>query len=289
MKYDKPKIALYNYNAFNITNALSGFKRYDKYKAIGNEKKVINELDSIKSKLEENGFEIIYSSSRWPRDIYVHDGKNLIPNYDPHIFGEGGKVIQGKDFVLLSSSIKNNLQSKDKIKYFEGKKIYFIEPMKINNKFISSNMHIDLSIGSIPYIDVLTVDSSHYEQQKSLFDRINKNHGTTVIPINIDKNKKKLFHNNYLVVNDFVLTDPNAEYLNSVLDQFNIDLQHIDVNMEGNPKNDGSIRCLTNIVEDEETENFLKDYEEVLKLATKVYMASGAKPNLAHLMKTVKK
>jgi hypothetical protein len=281
MLFNKPKIALFNLNSYIEVNT----------KTKDNE--AIDEIKEIKSSLIKNNFEIIETSTRWPRDKFIYDEDFLITREDYDKLGEGGLIIQGKNFVLLSNAL-NNQEYISKIKennFFKNKTIYFIDPMKINNTYIHSGMHIDLTIGSIPSLDLLTVDENHYNQQRNLFKMLERNHGVSIIPIEIKSSEKKLYFNNYLVVEDeipYVLTDPNATYLNSILEQFNLNLDHIGISMVGNPILDGSIRCLTNIIKTDEAIQYLNDYEILLQRANMLKIHTGIDPNYKSLLDSIR-
>jgi hypothetical protein len=120
---------------------------------------------------------------------------------------------------------------------------------------------------------------------------LERNHGVSIIPIEIKSSEKKLYFNNYLVVEDeipYVLTDPNATYLNSILEQFNLNLDHIGISMVGNPILDGSIRCLTNIIKTDEAIQYLNDYEILLQRANMLKIHTGIDPNYKSLLDSIR-
>lgn len=282
MKYEKPKIVMHY---------------LDRYQYSSEKGKDIDEFNAINKTIQSHGYEVLPIKTRWPRDAYVHDGTNLITQFEQGNLGVGGLIVESDDFVIFSSVVKDmfHCDPKKAIKrknMFKDKKIYFVEPMvNKNGTYIDQNMHIDTTIGSIPSLNLLTVDEDHYKQRKTLFNKISRENYTEIIPIKINQENKRSWHNNYLVIENgetLVITDGYADNVNKVLQNLNINLSPIDIGMIANPKLGGSIRCLTNIVKNEETEIFINDLEKVEEKVIHVFIATGVKPNLEQVLNIVR-
>lgn len=219
------------------------------------------EIDSIRKLIINLGYETINSSIIWPRDTYNFVNNTTITDDEYGFLGIGGMTIIGNDFILLSTALFNSKFSKDKEifdKYFQKlfpkHQFYFIHPMlKDNGELYNNNQHLDLSIGIIPSLNYLSIDNKHYKQNKQTINYIQKKHKINLDIISTTENERKLYGNNYLVIEEpfqtpIVISNSLTLTINEKLKKQKIELYHPEKEIKYSPKQGGSIRCLTNLV-----------------------------------------
>lgn len=167
MKYDKPKIVLYNLKGYNEINT----KENDSF--------VVKEIISLEKTIKDNGYEIVPCSYRWPRDLYVKYDI-LIPRYKFNELGEGGLIVQGKDFVLISSKVKKKLY--DLKDFEEHEQINYDYNNKENNskivedyKKLVKNRGIKFYLNEdqgIKFKDWLNHEESQLFKNKKIYDKV---------------------------------------------------------------------------------------------------------------------
>ncbi|VVB57772.1 Uncharacterised protein [Candidatus Anstonella stagnisolia] len=235
--------------------------------------KLNEERDSVERALRQNGFEITYSSYRWARDNIVYFKGNVLDSYMFSTLGTGGLVVGGKNFVLLSSHVTSTplLTVSTALQLFSvigpgGKTVsqelfpnaqpFFLEPMKTaDGSLYSPNLHIDLSVGSIPPLNLITVDYMHYMQQREIFNALkNKGVEVRVTEPNSDE-QRRLYGNNYFVAwegreKPFVLVNKASTEVLAALEDFKdkMDITTTDRDIIIHPSGqNGGVGCMTNL------------------------------------------
>lgn len=150
----------------------------------------------------------------WPNDLYLQSNGIVIPAEGPFAeLGKGGYYVLGEDFVLASAWIEDAFrrQVRDHPGFrraFAGKRVYFIEPYVLRLragsriKRIRLGGHIDLTIGYVPRVRVLTLADLHYATVESKIRAIAQRHGLVVKLTTMDPPLSyHPFVNNYFVLN----------------------------------------------------------------------------------------
>jgi|GEM_PF-3348762 len=233
----------------------------------------ISERDSVERALRKNGFEITYSLYRWARDNIVYYKGNVLDSYLFSALGTGGIVLEGSNFVLFSTvisdvplqAVRTSLElfhvtgPQNKTVFetlFPNARPFLLKPMQNSDgTHYSSTHHIDLTVGSIPALNLVTVDCMHYMQQRSVFDSL----GKMGIEVRVTEPKsdaqRRLYGNNYFVASEgrekpFVLVNRGSTEVLSALEDFRgkIDIETTDTDIVVHPTiQEGGIRCMTNI------------------------------------------
>jgi hypothetical protein len=232
---------------------------------IGNQKEIANKISK--------NFDVKTVKTMWPRDSFVYfggkyikrDSPENIDGYNP--FGEGGHILTGKDYLLISDMVYNHDQipkdSQNKPEYKkvkkaiidEGKKYYpnariHVAPSGYFNRGKGHN-HIDMFCLLIQGRGLLLVDTYYGKcaGTSKEYDKIAEKEKLKLIKY--DGSKDKVWNPlNALVLPENknsspkVVVDNKAKSLIKLLK--NEEVETIGVEMPQNSFPGGKIRCQTN-------------------------------------------
>ncbi len=228
------------------------------------------EHNSLLEVLAKLNFRLVSSPYDWPRDEYVYNRGIFFSYFDFGSLGSGGNIVFGERFVLVSTrvlydanfSVKQFLEDHSG-RMFPGLDVVMVEPLKkpygdpiypasIDYHFSG---HIDLTIGSVPSRNLLTVDSGYYEQQREIFEQLSLAYGTTVVPIIAQGEKERnQWGNNYFVVEEglaepLIVANNGSNRVVAELRNMGLQVFCPRVKIKHSPRTyDGGIRCMTNVV-----------------------------------------
>ena len=246
-----------------------------------------NSQENIVRALKKKGYNAIKVDEQWPRDSYVQFNDNYVfrgeAGINGNIFGEGGNVQRGKDYILVSdnaycfndikreSDIKNHEEFEKTVKRL-GKKEHnskiYVAPTGIDfskEKVEFSKMghgHIDMFTLLLPESKILFYDT-HFGKganQNKIYNEIAKNEGLEFIEFNGSKNGV-WYPLNAAVLSgkdsECVLLDSKARSLIEELVKRGIDVIPVEMPQNSNPA--GKLNCQTNTF-------YLKDEKKILSL-----------------------
>lgn len=232
--------------------------------------------NNICAALRNRGYFVKPISEPWPRDKYVLFNKKYIPSEEldssGNVFGDGGNVQLGKDFVLVSDNafyfneIKKDVDFQRLIKdrdYYEsskkiisnkGKEQYNVRVHVAPTGYFFGNSsaqgHIDLFTLLLPTSKVLIFDKYFGKDANVNYDynKICEKEGIKFLEY--DGSKEGIwFPLNSLVLpnsqKEKVVIDSNARLLNRLLDKEGVERVLVDMPQRNYPA--GKINCQTNL------------------------------------------
>ncbi len=215
-----------------------------------------DERMSIGRALHETGLDVYYTNTLWPNDSYILQNGVCLPEKDFGKLAHGGNYVFGPDFVLVSSRIVDELhdlmKKNDYVKkLFEGKEIVLINPYNQRLTGVEGNElqpeHIDLTVGSVPFANLLSADKAHYEQEKKTFDYLTQKYGLKLTIVAQGANGQgQLCPNNFYTVNNppVVVANSMNNPLKGVIDARVVETDEAICYLPG--KFGGSVKCVTN-------------------------------------------
>ena len=240
--------------------------------------KEINERWNILEAYSRAKFETYANfNDTWLNDAYVHlDGKYL-PTHEFASFnegrnaqlGHGGSYVIGDSFVLISSSIreafeKASIDNKAFREFFGDREKIFLQPYDAMIHNEKGDMlkpeHLDLTIGYVPCAKKMYVDVHHYEQVREVLDALKDKHGVEIRTTDIDDpDGFSVFPNNFFYLPSF----KEGELPVIVANPYKGISERLEKDLEGKVRvvspaspiiglasNNGSIKCITNQVDD---------------------------------------
>lgn len=210
------------------------------------------ERKSIGHALAETGLEVYATDKNWPRDAYLSNSGLFIAERDFGKLAHGGYYIFGDGFVLVSSSIQEDLEKKIKDSghfrgLFEESKPIFVPPYSGKLILVDGSelepWHLDLTIGYVPSARLLTVDEKQFAQEEEIFEKLKKE-----FDVKVKTTTGYGFPNNYFAFRDgdnvFVIANRANSPFNKG-EEFKVIETSIPIlNIA---KNGGSVRCAVNI------------------------------------------
>lgn len=144
----------------------------------------LNERYRFKAKLQKLGYDVLTETNvTWTRNHFLAFDKFLVGEKENTILADGGIYIFGKDFVLASLTRETNkdVYKRAVRKFWESfgiEKLYFIPvakktPLRWNELGATyEDPDLDWTIGSVPWLDIYTVDTDHYREQREIFRQV---------------------------------------------------------------------------------------------------------------------
>lgn len=240
------------------------------YSRIAAQSTLPDETVLIEAALKEAGCNVKRVDVLWPRNSFSSIGQiyYTIDYFEKYPsanqlsalswFGDGGCVIPGHDFIIVSSYyvIRRNREKVKKVlqKLFPGE-IFFVEPFQGLSfvepghiDHVNDIYHIDQTVGCVPSARLITVEKAHYDAAQEDFDVIDSHTDYHVVPIDSGNEICVLGHN-YLVVEE----QPNVVISNEAASQVNAELRNHGVTvietpqpLVSMPRSGCSVRCATN-------------------------------------------
>lgn len=230
---------------------------------------------NIASALRNKGYSVKEVGEAWPRDKYVLFKDKYIPSVDEgssgNVFGEGGNVQLGKDFVLVSDNAfyfndikkdvdfeklfknKNYYESAKNIISEKGKRQYGVSVHVAPTGCFFGNPsfqgHIDLFTLLLPNSKILIFDK-HFGKGANLnydYNKIAEREKLKFIEYDGDKEGVWFPLNSLVLPNsqkEKVVIDSNANWLSKILEREGVETIKVDMPQRYHPA--GKINCQTN-------------------------------------------
>lgn len=208
------------------------------------------ERNGLAEWLKENGLNVIKADCHWPRDKYVWHKNNYV--YDYSYFEEGGCFVFGKNYFVASADEDFDRRRRmhtreERLKELYGTPFYMVPSMRDKE---GPRGHLDLSISIIESRKLLLVDARHYRQQKRLFEKIAYEQGQKLVSV-ASADEGRLWPMNMLVLDNekktTVIANSECKRVLKILNKYDLDMITYDI--LDVPSLGGSIRCITNTVE----------------------------------------
>lgn len=233
----------------------------------------------IASALRSRGHFVREIDYDWPRNEYVYfNGKYFFERNNEfesflkgNVFGNGGMVQTGDDFLIVSDAAFKYDSFKNKVdaKMLEKDKEYYEESKKLisesGEKKYGSRVHVAPTWeanGDIDMYTLLLPKSKILFYDKSFGNGANKDNGYNILAekenlkfVELDGKKSEAWYPlNSLVLsrgeNDLIVLDKNSKSLIKVLDREGIDFIPVDFPQRQYPA--GKINCQTNVFKKED-------------------------------------
>jgi hypothetical protein len=231
--------------------------------------------DKIASVLKSSGYSVKLVDDPWPRNNYVFfNGKYILEdeNGKTNVFGNGGMVLKGNDFLLVSdaaflydtfkSKVETNKLKENKSYYEESKNLVEEEGKRIFNSRVHvaptgdffngnpSNGDIDMFSLVLPNNKLLMFDSFFGKNANKYngYNKIAEQEGFDFVEYNGSKDNV-WYPLNVLVIpsanGDEVFLDKNSKSLMNIFNKKGIKYVGIDIPQRKYPA--GKIHCQTNV------------------------------------------
>jgi hypothetical protein len=196
---------------FNWLNNASERPR-DAFVQIG--KKIYLNKDYYPRRIDKKTHKGYISRMDWlissqPRPLFLSSyeeerlDERLEPVLESSPFGEGGKIITFRDFILASDDIRKRIKlNREQF----GSEIYFLRPISTEDKkdIISENkrQHIDYHVNGVDLAgySMILVDPSFYKKNSGVFEEIQRKHSVKLVFV--DENETQSVPANFLVLPD---------------------------------------------------------------------------------------
>ena len=227
------------------------------------------ENDVIASTLARSGFAIERCSRYWPRNLWVYSNGNYFTERAHGRMGNGGDVIIGSSFALISDYIFYLKQEKRNIDTIHAESIYgrkaYNVPSPINHNG-TMIYHIDLSCLVIDPKKKIMVDRYYYSAYDPIaldewFSWIQRETGYEMVFLPENNTESQFFRCNALVIDDYAFSNSNTPAFNGLLKDLGMKVSSIPIQYL--PEMSGSIRCATNIKKRSVAFEELADCEEI--------------------------
>ena len=197
-------------------------------------------------------------------DEYVLSNNRYIPFRHFGGLGESGYVVPFERFALVGrNAIKDSYDEdgtkfsdytnqRDRVRFIDfAKKLYDVEEVYLMPSFEWFG-HIDLFIGGIPELNLLSVSKDYYKENERIFKEIKKRFHPDIIISDDTEDEMEVFENNYRVVYNkngelFVVTDKCASGLRAQLKQKGLNAVPTNNDITGLIDGGASIHCVTNV------------------------------------------